>query len=685
MYVSSLILLAAVQAVPPVVVFQGANVVPMYSDQVLLNQTVLVREGRIADVGDEASVVIPEGATVVESRGKYLVPGLFDSHVHLTADVGSRPNFGDAPLYLSFGITSVVNLAGDSTLVALRSSIAAGEVLAPSLYTSGRQINEPLIRTPAEAAKEVGAQRDAGFDLIKFRELRETTTGVDEQTLRALVTEAKRRGVPLVGHVPLNLGLEGALGTGLDLAHSSMLLGGYFWPTQTASFTRQVALMKVGGGLLGLALLLFVALWIKTRQMRGTRLVAAGSVAMPLIIFAAHRRYISPFLWLGDEAVVRLVTVAGAVVVGIALALALKTVRKVDAMGTPLARRATRAVAGISTLGGLVIASSVAFYWLPLLHRSTPAGLRDMARAIQQSGVSVTTTLIVEDTLVMQTIPELEFLEAGTAERWERWKQGWAPERVDLVRRGLPFFASVVRALDREDVRLLIGTDAMGFPLVVPGTSLHREMELLRGAGLSPYRILRAATTEPASFLGVDDEVGTVEIGKRADLLLVAGNPLADLGVLRQPLGVMLRGHWLDRDELDRSLKALSEATQKRLDTQASMIAHLRAGRMDEAARALSDFDNTAAGDPLFSETALNRLGYEILYRWEEPKTAVFVFRLYTEVYPNSWNAFDSFGEAHAVAGDTAAAILNYERSLQLNPENANAEEQLRALGAPIQ
>jgi imidazolonepropionase-like amidohydrolase len=106
----------------------------------------------------------------------------------------------------------------------------------------------------------------------------------------------------------------------------------------------------------------------------------------------------------------------------------------------------------------------------------------------------------------------------------------------------------------------MAGTDAMGYPLVTPGSSLHRELQLLVEAGLRPYDALRAATVTPAAFLGRTTEFGTIAAGRRADLLLVEGNPLEDISRLRQVDGVMTRGRWFTRAELNQMLQALSQA-----------------------------------------------------------------------------------------------------------------------------
>lgn len=105
-------------------------------------------------------------------------------------------------------------------------------------------------------------------------------------------------------------------------------------------------------------------------------------------------------------------------------------------------------------------------------------------------------------------------------------------------------------ALPAAGVRLMAGSDA-GAPYVYPGSSLHEELALLVGAGLTPLDALRAATLWPAEFLGAADSMGTVAPGKVADLVLLEGNPLEDVGNTRRVRAVVLRGVLLGRGRLD--------------------------------------------------------------------------------------------------------------------------------------
>jgi imidazolonepropionase-like amidohydrolase len=106
----------------------------------------------------------------------------------------------------------------------------------------------------------------------------------------------------------------------------------------------------------------------------------------------------------------------------------------------------------------------------------------------------------------------------------------------------------VARAM-ASGIEILAGTDTPN-PLMVPGFSLHDELAALEGAGLSRYQVLASATVKAAEYMGWEKEAGTVTPGKRADLVLVRGNPLDDLGALRALDALVLRGRYFSRSDL---------------------------------------------------------------------------------------------------------------------------------------
>ena len=159
--------------------------------------------------------------------------------------------------------------------------------------------------------------------------------------------------------------------------------------------------------------------------------------------------------------------------------------------------------------------------------------------------------------------PEMRFMPRAV-------RQGWGPATnpytARLGKESYPgilaryqLLEKLVRAFQAEGVRLLIGTDAMNTG-VVPGFSTHDEMGELVAAGLTPFEALRAATANAAEFLATTDQRGVVAAGQNADLVLLDANPLESIANSRRIAGVMLRGQWLSRSDIARTLDELAAA-----------------------------------------------------------------------------------------------------------------------------
>ena len=181
----------------------------------------------------------------------------------------------------------------------------------------------------------------------------------------------------------------------------------------------------------------------------------------------------------------------------------------------------------------------------------------DAAARVARSGVGIASTMVQADRALAprDTVdawlrrPEMAYVGGEVLDFWERLATR-SLDRMDaadwaLVDDGRDNRIRLVRALHNAGVPLLIGTDTPN-PFVLPGFSLHQELANYEAAGIERMRILELATREAARFLGVLQEAGTVEVGKRADLILVDGDPMESLAVLRRPVGVMSAGRWLN-------------------------------------------------------------------------------------------------------------------------------------------
>jgi imidazolonepropionase-like amidohydrolase len=156
---------------------------------------------------------------------------------------------------------------------------------------------------------------------------------------------------------------------------------------------------------------------------------------------------------------------------------------------------------------------------------------------------------------------EMRYISAETVRSWlpqNNFLKNSTPARAASSRgKGDTMRKKLVRTLHRSGARLLLGTD-YGNPFVVPGFSLHQELRNFVDAGLSPFEAIRAGTSGAAAFMNAGNEFGTVEVGRRADLLLIDGNPLQDVANASKAVGVMVRGRWYSQQQLQDELENLA-------------------------------------------------------------------------------------------------------------------------------
>jgi imidazolonepropionase-like amidohydrolase len=117
--------------------------------------------------------------------------------------------------------------------------------------------------------------------------------------------------------------------------------------------------------------------------------------------------------------------------------------------------------------------------------------------------------------------------------------------------------------MHRAGVQLIAGTD-MGAVYVIPGFSIHDELQLMVEAGLSPLSVLQSATINPARFLGKEKELGTIEEGKLADLLLLEANPLENIKNTRRIAAVIVNGRYLPKESLQMMLEDVEATVLKK-------------------------------------------------------------------------------------------------------------------------
>jgi imidazolonepropionase-like amidohydrolase len=187
------------------VAFIGVNVVPMDTERVLEDHTVIVRNGFITSLGPSATITVPPDAERIEGKGRYLMPGLADFHVHLHSEEQLLS-------YLAHGVTSLFELDGSLEHLELRARLAGNQPLGPTLYTSsplldggppgGRVVS---VATPEQARVAVVRQKNAGYDAVKVYD------NITPEAYATLVAMARQQRIAVVGHVPRKVGVEAVL------------------------------------------------------------------------------------------------------------------------------------------------------------------------------------------------------------------------------------------------------------------------------------------------------------------------------------------------------------------------------------------------------------------------------------------------------------------------------------------
>jgi imidazolonepropionase-like amidohydrolase len=408
------------------------TILPMDRNVVLEHHTVVIADGRIASVGPANTAEVPSSARRIDGRGLYLMPGLADMHVHFVRPPSGNPaaltfenheqiNERLAALHVANGVTTVRNMWGHATVDALAGRIAAGEVLGPTIVSTGPLTGgDPpihpgsrVVQGPEEALEAVREDETQGRVGVKVY------GRLDLETYRSLAAAARARGLMLTGHVPGAVGLENVIAE------------------------RQATIEHVDS---------FV------RDLQPEPPTERQSLAD-----AYHEADVS----------------------------------RLDAL-----------------LPGLVAAGTFVTPTLVVAHMAWPAE---------------------------RVAPGAAYAPPELAERYKSYFSGVIGETDSDA--AVAVGVAVVRRLHEAGVPLLAGTDTYKLN-VVPGFALVEELEYFTEAGLTPYDALRTATVNPARLLGQEDEFGTVAEGRRADLLLLSGNPLENLDAIKRLEGVILRGRF---------------------------------------------------------------------------------------------------------------------------------------------
>lgn len=402
------------------IAFIGANIIPMTSDTILNNYTILADQGRIVQIGATLELLVPENYHTIDVRGKYIMPGFIDMHVHLSDD-------RDMVNFVTHGVTTIRNMSdipwwtramGFSNILKLREKQRNRKIIGPDIYTCGYTLdgNPPVspmnkrIITKRDAEKEIIRAKQKGYDAIKLYD------NLTFDTYKAILEAAKKVNMPVVGHVPHAVPLNVILN---DKVVSIEHLTGYI-NNKTADYS-----------------------------------ISKDSI---------------------DEYI--------------------ELNQKVGVYNVP-----TIAV------------------WACMPSENGIEKLKDN--------------------------PKYKALS------WHiRWMWNAAlpyyydisyPDKTNYTKHMLDLTSNLTYRLYKAGCPLLIGTDSNIAGTFVGETTLL-EMELFVKAGIPIYETLRSATILPARALGKESEIGSIEVGKKANLTILCSNPLDDIVNIRKIAWVYCNG-----------------------------------------------------------------------------------------------------------------------------------------------
>lgn len=200
--------------------FTNVNVIPMTQDDLVLeNKTVLIENGRISSILDDANIKFGPNTIVIDGTDQYLMPGLAEMHGHVppTHPSANFPAYFNEDyvestlfLYVSAGITTVRGMLGYNRQLELKEKVANGEYIGPNLYLAGPSFNGNSVSSPEEAREKVRQQVEEGWDLLKIH------PGLTLEEYKAMAETANALGIRFGGHVPEAVGIQRAIEAGQE-------------------------------------------------------------------------------------------------------------------------------------------------------------------------------------------------------------------------------------------------------------------------------------------------------------------------------------------------------------------------------------------------------------------------------------------------------------------------------------
>ncbi|HEX8657107.1 MAG TPA: amidohydrolase family protein [Hymenobacter sp.] len=446
------------------VVINHVTVVDVTTGELQANRVVAISRGKIVTIGpaDQDSYAAKQ---YVNGNGRYLIPGLWDMHVHFRGgDSLIAPNKKTLALFLAHGITTVRDAGGDLTPSVLqwRQEMDAGKLPGPRIFTSGPKIDGPRaywpgsleVETPAQIRKALDSLQRLRVDYVKIYDSK-----ISGAAYLETIRQAQRRGLKTTGHMPYSVKLSEAVKRGLDATE--------------------------------------------------------------------HLYYVLKACSGKEDSLTALVR---------------------NSLNTP------------TPLGLFAV--------LPAVYDTySPVAAQDIFELMAKHRTAVVPTLYIQK--ILAELPANDHHDDTLRAYVDPMIQATYARRLASARQQSPTaqafgeklntkLLSLVPLMQKAGVTILAGSDSGPFnSFVYPGDSLQEELVLLVQAGLTPLQALQAATINGAKFMGAGARSGTIALGKDADLVLLTGNPLQNIGNIKKIDAVISRGKAYPAPALANMLRAV--------------------------------------------------------------------------------------------------------------------------------
>ncbi len=437
------------------------------------SQTVIIKAGKIFKISPTSDLPLSPENDIVDGTGKFLIPGLWDAHVHFAYMEELAPRMHD--LFLAYGITSLRDTGGKIDFVRKwkAQSLAnptttprlmiAGPLLdgLPNVYDGSDPMRPPL--SVGLGSKEAVEQKieeldSLGVDLLKAYEM------LTPEQFSAATALGQEKGLKVTGHVPLSMDVISASNAGLNsMEHMRNL------ELSCASNAEELLQQR--------------------RQLLSEGRQDPGGVLRSRI----HQT---------------------------------QRATAIENYDPKVAEKVLQVLAKNQTWQIPTITLSTAFTELPFATEEWQSSFAYLPDSVEQ-----------------------------------RWKQGIATvaaqEKTTFQKNYSKWLMNMVKQVHSAGIDMMAGTDTPIF-FLTPGRSLHEELAVLVTAGLSPLDALKTATLNPARYFGLEQELGSIEEQKWADLLLLDANPLEDITNTQRIRAVVKQGNLINREQLDQLLAKLS-------------------------------------------------------------------------------------------------------------------------------